>query len=102
MINIIKEYIEKRIDLLRLETTEKAAVISGLVYFLIIALIFLVFFIVFLILGLGLWIGYLLGNYSYGLFIMSGACLLMFFIIMALRKTIQKYAANTFIKYLNR
>ena len=54
MINLLKEYIEKRINLVKLEVTEKAAFISGLVYFLVIAFVFLTFFIVFLILGIGL------------------------------------------------
>lgn len=100
--DIIKEYLEKRIELLKMETTEKTAMVSGLVFFLAIALIFLAFFIVFLILGLGLWIGYLLGNYSYGLLIMSGICLIIFLIVFSLRKKIQTYAANTFVKFLNR
>lgn len=102
MINLLKEYIEKRLNLVKLEVTEKAAFISGLVYFLVIALVFLTFFIVFLILGVGLWLGYLLGNYAYGLLLMSAVCLLIFIIVVLMRKGIQRYAANTLIKLLNR
>ncbi len=101
MFELIKEYAEKRLDLVKLDLTDKSATISGLIYFLIIALVFLVFFIVFLILGLGLWVGYLLGNYAYGLLIMSGLCLVMFIIVVSLRKRIQNYAANFFINLLN-
>ena len=101
MIDILKEYAEKKVDLVKLDLAEKSANVSGFVYFLLIAIIFLAFFIVFLILGLGLWIGYLLGNYAYGLLIMSAFCLIMFIIVLGLRKRIQNYAANNFVKLLN-
>ena len=101
MIEILKDFAEKKVDLLKMEATEKSAMVSGLLYFLVIALTFLVFFVVFLILGLGLWIGYLLGNYAYGLFIMSALCLIFFIIVIMKRKAIQNYAANMFIKFLN-
>lgn len=101
MINILKDYIEKRISLVKIEATEKIATISGLVYFLVLALIFSAFFIIFLILGIGLWIGYLLGNYAYGLLIMSGVCLIFLIITFLLKKKIQNFAANTLIKSLN-
>lgn len=101
MIDTVKEYLEKRIDLIKLETTEKGALLSGLIYFLVISLVFLTFFISFLVIGLGIWIGEQLNNYAYGFFIMSGVCLLMCFLVFLLRKTIQNFAANALIKFLN-
>lgn len=101
MIDTLKEYIEKRINLVKIETTEKGALLSGLIYFLMVALIFLLFFISFLVIGLGIWIGELLGNYAYGFFIMSGICLFIFLFVLLLRKPIQNFAANALIKFLN-
>lgn len=101
MINILKDYIEKRINLVKMEAVEKVASISGLVYFLVLALVFAMFFLIFLILGIGLWIGYLLGNYAYGLLIMSGICLLFLIITFLLKKYIKNFASNTLIKLLN-
>jgi len=101
MFETFKEYFEKRIDLIKLDVTEKSAMISGSVYFLVIVLLFLIFFLIFFTVGIALWIGSLLGNYSYGFLIMSGICLLAFLIMLARRKAIQRLAANTFIKLLN-
>lgn len=101
MFNIIQQYFEKRIQLIRLEATEKGAKLSGLFFFFIILLIFISFFLSFFIIGMGIWIGEQLGNYAYGFLIMSAICFLLFILCFLLRKPIQNFATNTFIKFLN-
>ena len=67
MIGLFKNYIEKRISLLKLETTETSVkVLSMAVYILLLVTLGICFF-AFFCLGMGLVIGNLLGNYAYGM-----------------------------------
>lgn len=102
MLYLLKDYLEKKIDLMKLDVTEKSALVSGIIYYFIIFIIFIIFFVMFFSLGIGLLIGHYLNNYAYGLLIMSGICLLSIFIVIKFKKNIQKQAANLIIKLLSK
>ncbi len=101
MIDILKEYANKRIELLRLGATEKASVGSGLVIFLLLAFAAISFFVLMLNIGVGLWIGHSLGNYGYGVLIVSAFYLFLFILIYLFRKFIIRSVANKIIEFLN-
>ncbi|SNV35491.1 Protein of uncharacterised function (DUF1469) [Chryseobacterium taklimakanense] len=101
MIDIVKDYASKRIDLLKLQATEKSSVGAGTATFIVLAAIAALFFIFLLNIGLGLWIGSLLGNYAYGVLIMAGFYLLILIVVILARKSITNNVANRIIKAIN-
>ncbi len=101
MIEIIKEYISKRIDLIKMEITEKVTLSAGVVLLGVLISIAFLFFIILLNIGLGLLIGYWLGNYAYGMLIMAGIYLLIIVVLILSRKAIKDSVANMIIKKLN-
>lgn len=101
MIDIVKDYAAKRLDLLKLEATEKSSVGAGTLTFIIIASVAALFFIILLNIGIGLWIGGMLGNYGYGVMIMAGLYLLLLIIVFLMRKYITNSVANKIIKFIN-
>lgn len=94
MIDLIKEYVSKRADLLQMEATEKSVNILGtLIYFTL--LLFAIFFFALLFLfGIGFVIGSYLNNYGYGMLIVAGLFLLILIAFLANRKTIKEKIAN--------
>lgn len=101
MIDLLKEYTEKRIDLLKLEVTEKSSFTAGKLLFLIAMFTSLSFFILMINIGIGLLIGSYLGNYAYGILIMAGFYLIIFILLLNSRKKIKDIFANQFIKFIN-
>ncbi len=101
MIEIIKEYISKRIDLIKMEITEKVTLSAGVVLLGVLISIAFLFFIILLNIGLGLLIGYWLGNYAYGMLIMAGIYLLIIVVLFLSRKAIKDSVADMIIKKLN-
>lgn len=101
MVELVKDYASKRLDLLKMEATEKSSLTAGALTFLVIASVAAIFFIILLNIGLGLWIGSLLGNYAYGILIMAGFYFLMLLIIILARNSIKNSIANKIIKALN-
>ena len=88
MIGLFKNYIEKRISLLKLETTETSVkVLSMAVYILLMVALGICFF-AFFCLGLGLVIGGLLGNYAYGMLIMASIFLVGLLVVFSQKKNI--------------
>ncbi len=101
MFGIFKEYIEKRINLIKINAIEQSAKISGLIFFFAIVLVVSMFFLAFFILSIGMLVGSLLGSYVYGFLLMSLVCILALVLLFRYRKSIQEYAVNVFIKSLN-
>lgn len=101
MIDLLKEYANKKLELMKITATEKSSVGSGFVIFLILASTFISFFVLMLNIAVGLLIGHSLGNYGYGLLIVSGFYLILFILVLIFRKTIMKSVANTIIDFLN-
>ena len=84
MIGLFKNYIEKRISLLKLETTETSVkVLSMAVYILLMVTLGICFF-AFFCLGLG----NLLGNYAYGMLIMASIFLVGLLVVFSQKKNI--------------
>ncbi|ODM52820.1 phage holin family protein [Elizabethkingia meningoseptica] len=101
MFDIIFDYIEKKIDLLKLEVSEKTVISAGFITFLICALIALIFFIVLFNIGIAFWVGKMVGSYSYGFFIVSGFYLLCLILIVIFRNSIKRAVANFILKSFN-
>ncbi len=101
MVEIIKEYLNKRLELIKLETTEKTSVGLGHVVFLTAIFIFGSLFVLMFNIGIGLLIGYYLGNYGFGLLIMSGFYLLLTLLVFSFKNKITDGIANRVIKFLN-
>lgn len=101
MIDILKDYASKRIDLLKMEATEKSSITAGIVAIVVMLVVFGLFFIILLNIGLGFLIGSFLGNYAYGILIMAGIYLLLMIIVLLSAKSIKNFVANKIIKSLN-
>ncbi|WP_312418730.1 hypothetical protein [Epilithonimonas sp.] len=100
MVEILKEYVSKRVDLLKIQFTEKSSLSAGIVSFLSILLIGFSFFIILLNFGIAFLIGESLGNISYGFLIVSGFYFLLVLIVIALKKKIVNAIANMVIEFL--
>lgn len=101
MLDLLKDYASKRLDLLKMEATEKSSVSAGTFTYLALAAVAGLFFLILLNAGLGLLIGSWIGNYGYGLLIMAGFYLLIIVIVFAARKSIKNMVANKIINSLN-
>lgn len=101
MLDLIKNYSIKKIELLKMEATEKTSVAAGSVVFLIAIFIFILFFLILFSVGLGLLIGYYLGNYGFGVLIIAGIYLLIIGILFAARKSLKNSVADKIINALN-
>ncbi len=101
MFDTLKEYISKRLDLLRLEAAEKSSLFMGIVAFLTIVLIAFSFFIILLNFGIAFLIGEALNNDSYGFLIVAAFYLLVMIIIFAFKKRITYFVANSIVKFIN-
>lgn len=101
MLDIIKEYANKRVDLLKMEMTEKAVTLIGGITFLILASFSALFFLILLLFGIGFLIGAYLNNYGYGLLIVAAFYLLVLILLFLKRKTIKSWVANKILESLN-
>ncbi len=101
MLDILKDYASQRIDLLKMEATEKTSITAGALSIIVLLSVCMLFFVILLNIGLGLLIGYYLGNYAYGILIMAGFYLLLMLIIFLSKKTIKTVVANKIIQSLN-
>ena len=101
MLELLKEYIAKRIDLLKLEAAEKTSITMGTLAFLVVIATLGIFFLLMVNMGLGFLLGHYLNNYAYGLLIMSGFYLLLLLIAYFNRKKIKDAVANIIIETLH-
>ncbi len=97
----VRDYIETRIELLKLKSVDKAAgLVSGLVTRIILVII-LIIFIALLNIGVALWLGDLLGEYYYGFFAVAGFYAITGLILyLGRRKWIKGPISNMMIKKL--
>lgn len=98
MVEVVKEYVHKRIDLVKLEATEKTALVAGNIVTIILLCVFGIFFIILLNIGLSCLLGQYLGNYAYGFLIVAGIYLLFVIIVLLAGKGIKNSVANLLIK----
>lgn len=101
MVEILKEYINKRLELLKLNTAEKSSKAMGFFLFFVVIFIFGSFFILMLNIAIGLLIGHLLGNYGIGLLIMSLFYLILTIVAFVYRKKFTDQVAGEVLKFLN-
>lgn len=101
MLDLLKDYASKRLELLKMEATEKSSVTAGTATYLAIVAVAGLFFLILLNVGLGFLIGSWIGNYGYGLLIMAALYLLIIVVVLAARKSIKAMVANKIINSLN-
>lgn len=101
MIETIKEYVSKRIDLLKIEATEKSSLSAGVITYFVTMLVAFGFFIILFNFGIAFLIGEALGNQSYGFLIVAGFYLLIMILVMVFKKKIVNSVADQVIKFLN-
>ncbi|SFH97854.1 phage holin family protein [Halpernia frigidisoli] len=101
MLETLKEFISKKIELLKMEAAEKTVMIVSFFAFLVVLLIVGILFIILLNIGVGLYIGHLLGNYAYGILIVAAFYLLIIIITIMARTSIKNKVANFILKSLN-
>lgn len=102
MVELLKEYANKRIDLIKLQLTEKSSLSAGIIAFVAIKVIIFTFFIILFNVGIAFLVGDLLHNVSYGFLSVSGFYLLLLIIAILFRKKIIKSVASNVINFLNR
>lgn len=101
MIETIKEYASKRIDLLKIEATEKTSISAGVIAYLVILLVAFGFFIILFNFGLAFLVGKALNNTSYGFLLVAAFYLLVMILIVTFKKRIVHMIANKVIEFLN-
>lgn len=101
MIETIKEYASKRIDLLKIEATEKSSISAGVIAYLVILLVAFGFFIILFNFGLAFLIGKALDNYSFGFLIVAGFYFVVMVLVATFKKRIVNMVANKVIEFLN-
>jgi hypothetical protein len=93
----LKQYIDQRILLLRLQATEKVSRIAATIITTIVLSVIGVFLLIFLSITAAIWLGEILNSYAAGFGIVTLFYLVVFlFVIFVLRKMLQ----NTFINKL--
>ncbi|KFF23502.1 phage holin family protein [Chryseobacterium vrystaatense] len=101
MIETIKEYASKRIDLLKIEATEKSSLSAGLITYFVVLLVAFTFFIILFNFGMAFLIGKALDNTSYGFLIVAGFYVIVMALIVAFKNKLVNMVADQVIKFLN-
>lgn len=101
MIETIKEYASKRIDLLKIEATEKTSLSAGLITYFVVLLVAFTFFIILFNFGIAFLIGKALDNTSYGFLIVAAFYVIVMGFIVAFKNKLVNIIADQVIKFLN-
>lgn len=101
MVEIIKDYAAKRVELLKLSATEKGVVTAGTLTFMIMVAIFTVFFLILFNIGVAILVGSYIGNYAYGFLIVAGIYLVLLILVFIFGKKIKDTIANKLLKSFN-
>jgi hypothetical protein len=98
---VAKEYLETRLDLIKLQAAGKLSKALGLFFSLILAFLLFFFVIVFLGMVFGFWIGEMTGSMTIGFSCSAGAFIVLFAIILIFRTAlIQKPLSALILKEL--
>ncbi|UYQ92804.1 phage holin family protein [Chitinophaga horti] len=98
---VAREYVETRLDLIKLQAAGKLSRALGLFFSLVMA--FLLFFLAVVFLGmvLGFWIGELTNSYATGFSCSAGLFIVLLLLILVFRKSlIQRPLSNLLVKEL--
>lgn len=101
MMELVKEYAAKKLDLLKMDATERGVVAAGTLTNIILMTVFGVFFLIILNIGISFLIGQYLNNIAYGFLIVAGFYLILFGLVLAFGKKIKDMIANKILKSLN-
>lgn len=101
MVETLKEYATKRLDLLKIQATEKTAISAGVITFLVVFLIAFAFFIILFNFGLAYLIGKALDNTAYGFLIVAAFYAILMIIVFANQKKIINRIADKVVEFLN-
>ena len=83
---VAREYLETRLDLIKLQAAGKLSKALGLFFSLTMAFLLFFFVIVFLGMVVGFWIGEMTGSYTIGFGCAAGLFVLLFIVILVFRK----------------
>ncbi|KAA2245034.1 hypothetical protein F0L74_03480 [Chitinophaga agrisoli] len=98
---VAKEYLETRLDLIKLQAAGKLSKALGLFFSLTMAFLLFFFVIVFLGMVVGFWIGELTGSYTIGFSCAAGLFVLLLIIMLIFRKAlIQRPLSNMLVQEL--
>ena len=101
LIEKIERYFSITVELTKLKSLEKSAIIVSLILSRLTVILLLLFFIVFCSLGLSVYLGELFGKIYYGFFIVGAAFLVLAFLVhLVLYKLILKPVSKLFIEKL--
>ena len=84
---VVKEYIQTRLSLLKVQVMEKLTHAMGLLFTIMTAALLIFLFIIFLGITLGIWIGTLTGSYALGFLIVTAFILLILIILLIFHRT---------------
>ncbi|WKS94608.1 phage holin family protein [Riemerella columbina] len=101
MIDILKNYAEGRLNLLKMEATEKVSLTIGGVVLALILCGLALFFLILISIGLAVLIGYYVENMAYGFLIMGGVYFLCFILSLVFKKALKEGVANIVIRMIN-
>lgn len=94
--DLLKKYTEKRLELLRLQTTLSTSKAMGIIFSLLIMFFIFLITTIFAGMWLSFWLAEKTGSYATGFGISTGCFLLVFFVALAFRKKfLQRPIANT-------
>lgn len=100
MLGLFKNYIEKRISLLKLEMAENTTKAMSVGLYLVLVLVFGACIFTFLFLGLALIIGTWLGNLAYGFLLISAFFFLCLLIVISQKKRLIESFKSKFIQII--
>ncbi|KQT18295.1 hypothetical protein ASG31_06095 [Chryseobacterium sp. Leaf404] len=101
MVETLKEYATKRLDLLKIQATEKTSLSAGIITYLIIFLIAFAFFIIMFNFGLAYLIGRALDNTAFGFLIVAGFYVFVMMVIAVFKKKIVNIIADKVVQFIN-
>lgn len=101
MIETLKEYASKRIDLIKIQATEKSSISAGVIAYLVILLVAFAFFIVLFNFGLAFLIGKMLNNTYAGFMIVAAFYFAIMLTVIIFKKQIVNRVADKVIEFLN-
>lgn len=101
MLDLLKDYALKRVDLLKMEATEKGVLTVSTIILSIVMAVFALFFLILLNIGIALLIGSALDCNAYGFLIVAGFYLLIMLILVFAGKSIKDMISNKLIKMFN-
>lgn len=101
MVETLKEYVTKRLDLLKIQATEKTAISAGIIAFLVIILVSFTFFIILFNFGMAFLIGKALDNIAYGFMIVAAFYVFVMIMVGVFKKKIVNVIADKVVQFLN-